>query len=252
MSTGVSGESAPTCWSAPLRLIHRTSPLHITKAHHLYAAARILAGWLAAEGQGSPELGSTSAAAAEAAAAANLCWLEDCIVRIICVLALDRFADFVSDQASYCSAWHVQYCRRLRCVIQVRNLHGDEVDVFRGTLSARSSDKGDAPAPDVSPWKRSGDAVLCGGRSGGRGQAVAPVRDVAAQALGAAVQPVPPPVLLALVRQVGILAGHHQWEVRHSGLLALKYIVAARPDATELLLAPVLAIAQEGLQVKPA
>lgn len=87
---------------------------------------------------------------------------------------------------------------------------------------------------------------------GGEWQVVAPVRDAAAQALGAAVQPVPPPVLLALVRQVGILAGYHQWEVRHSGLLALNYIVAARPDATELLLAPVLAIAQEGLQVKPA
>lgn len=82
-------------------------------------------------------------------------------------------------------------------------------------------------------------------------QVVAPVRDTAAQALGAAAQPLPAPVLLALVQQVAILAGHPQWEVRHSGLLALKYVVAARPDAAGLLLKPALDIAQTGLQVGP-
>jgi len=30
--------------------------------------------------------------------AANQLWLEDVAVRLICVLALDRFGDFVSDE----------------------------------------------------------------------------------------------------------------------------------------------------------
>ena len=36
----------------------------------------------------------------QAAAAAHSSWLQDCIIRLLCVLALDRFGDFVSDQAS--------------------------------------------------------------------------------------------------------------------------------------------------------
>jgi TATA-binding protein-associated factor len=34
----------------------------------------------------------------EAAACANAAWLEDVIMHLLCVLALDRFADYVSDQ----------------------------------------------------------------------------------------------------------------------------------------------------------
>lgn len=34
----------------------------------------------------------------EAAACANAAWLEDMIMHLLCVLALDRFADYVSDQ----------------------------------------------------------------------------------------------------------------------------------------------------------
>ena len=30
---------------------------------------------------------------------ANRAWIEDCIVHLLCVLALDRFGDYVSDQA---------------------------------------------------------------------------------------------------------------------------------------------------------
>jgi hypothetical protein len=36
----------------------------------------------------------------EAAACANAAWLEDVIMHLLCVLALDRFADYVSDQVS--------------------------------------------------------------------------------------------------------------------------------------------------------
>jgi hypothetical protein len=34
----------------------------------------------------------------EAAAISNAAWLEDVVVHLLCVLALDRFADYVSDQ----------------------------------------------------------------------------------------------------------------------------------------------------------
>jgi hypothetical protein len=35
------------------------------------------------------------------AASANLEWLEACAVHLLCVLALDRFADYVSDQVRH-------------------------------------------------------------------------------------------------------------------------------------------------------
>lgn len=35
-----------------------------------------------------------------AASTANAAWLEDVVVHLLCVLALDRFADYVSDQVS--------------------------------------------------------------------------------------------------------------------------------------------------------
>lgn len=57
------------------------------------------AGWMAPGGSGKPRLLGVTAADAAAAAAANAAWLEDCVVRLLCVLALDRFGDFVSDQA---------------------------------------------------------------------------------------------------------------------------------------------------------
>jgi hypothetical protein len=39
-----------------------------------------------------------TADAFEAACCANAAWLEDVIMHLLCVLALDRFADYVSDQ----------------------------------------------------------------------------------------------------------------------------------------------------------
>ncbi len=39
-----------------------------------------------------------TAAHAAAAAQSNATWLEDCVIRLMCVLALDRFGDFVGDQ----------------------------------------------------------------------------------------------------------------------------------------------------------
>lgn len=44
------------------------------------------------------QLGAVSASQAEAAAVANAAWLDDVVGHLLAVLALDRFADYVSDQ----------------------------------------------------------------------------------------------------------------------------------------------------------
>ena len=46
-------------------------------------------------------LGSVSAAHVAAAAAAHRRWLEDVILHLLCVLALDRFGDYGSDQVRW-------------------------------------------------------------------------------------------------------------------------------------------------------
>lgn len=98
-------------------------------------------------------------------------WLEDVAIRLLCVFALDRFADFVSDQ------------------------------------------------------------VVC------------PVRETCSQTLGVVLQYMtPPPVkkvhenLLKLINQNDeSFGGRSIWEVRHAGLLGLKYTVAVRKDLVEML-----------------
>ena len=81
-------------------------------------------------------------------------------------------------------------------------------------------------------------------------QAVAPVRETAAQALGAAVQALSAESLRVLLGQLQTLARSEQWEVRHSGLLALNYVIAARPDTAAQLLSLAVNIAAAGLQVQ--
>lgn len=185
--------------------LHISETLQRESSHHACCT-----GWVASEGSGKPRLAPVTPEAAAAAAVANAGWLEDCIIRIVCVLALDRFADFVSDQAS--------------------------------TLEPNK------------PWTRTpcnyiySDAV-CDQAFAGNAQVVAPVRETAAQALGAAVQPLSVDALRVLLSQLQTLACNEQWEVRHSGLLALKYVVAARPDAAAQLLPLALSIAEAGLQV---
>ena len=58
----------------------------------------IHAGWLMQGGEGTPVLSSVTAADAASAAQLNKAWLEDCSARLLCVLALDRFGDYVSDK----------------------------------------------------------------------------------------------------------------------------------------------------------
>ena len=49
-------------------------------------------------GEGPPSLISVARRDAAHAAEANTAWLEDCSARLLCVLALDRFGDYVSDK----------------------------------------------------------------------------------------------------------------------------------------------------------
>eukprot|EP00887_Chlorella_sp_A99_P001519 scaffold8.g1519.t1 len=115
------------------------------------------AGWSAPGGSGRLALGPVSPADAAGAAAANRTWLEDCASHLLCVLALDRFGDYLSDQV------------------------------------------------------------------------VAPVRETAAQALGAAARALPRPALLAAVAALQAMGGCQQsWEARHGALLGLKYVLAGR------------------------
>ncbi|XP_075699360.1 TATA-binding protein-associated factor 172 isoform X4 [Rhinoderma darwinii] len=103
-------------------------------------------------------------------------WLEDVAIRLLCVFALDRFGDFVSDEV------------------------------------------------------------------------VAPVRETCAQTLG---------VVLKHMNEIGVhntvkillrLLTQEQWEVRHGGLLGIKYALAIRQDLIKTLLPKALPAIIEGLQ----
>ena len=61
----------------------------------------------------------------------NQQWLEDAAIRMVCVFALDRFADFVSDQVrlSTNDKWHVH-----RCAGVVLYNFGPIQNVFEQTL----------------------------------------------------------------------------------------------------------------------
>lgn len=83
-------------------------------------------------------------------------WLKDMSLRLLCVLSLDRFGDFVSDQV------------------------------------------------------------------------VAPVRETCAQVLGAIIKLMKKSSVEGVVRIVIQLLDQNEWEARHGGLLALKYILAVR------------------------
>ncbi len=93
-------------------------------------------GW-AAGGTGKLALGAVSEADVAAAAAANTGWLEDCAIHLLCVLALDRFGDFVSDQvggggvevgcSAACSAAKKDRPQALACHTTAVNSAGDSM-----------------------------------------------------------------------------------------------------------------------------
>lgn len=79
-------------------------------------------GWAAKEGSGLMKLELVSPQAAAEAWRGNQRWLEDCITKLLCVLGLDRFGDFTSEQVGrlmltsscmYVATWdHQRKCRQ--------------------------------------------------------------------------------------------------------------------------------------------
>ncbi|XP_041362673.1 TATA-binding protein-associated factor 172-like isoform X2 [Gigantopelta aegis] len=98
----------------------------------------------------------------------NQVWLSDLSLRLLCVLALDRFGDFVSDEV------------------------------------------------------------------------VAPVRETCAQTLGVIVKYLDIDGVHGVLGVLLQLLSQNRWEVRHGGLLSLKYLLAVRRDLTDRLLPLVL------------
>jgi TATA-binding protein-associated factor len=158
-----------------LREILRT---HASAAGVIAPVAADPGGYSLPSGAGPLTLGVAMTADAVAAREANLGWLEDCAVHLLCVLALDRFGDFVSDQV------------------------------------------------------------------------VAPVRETAAQALGLVARPLPAGSTRNAIAALSRLASCDEWEVRHGGLLGLKYVMAAKETLEPELLGAVLPAAVIGLQDK--
>ncbi|XP_029306426.1 TATA-binding protein-associated factor 172 [Cottoperca gobio] len=103
-------------------------------------------------------------------------WIEDLVIRLLCVFALDRFGDFVSDEV------------------------------------------------------------------------VAPVRETCAQALGVALRHMNETGVSMIVDVLLKLLKEDQWEVRHGGLLGIKYALAVRQDLISVLLPRVLPAITVGLQ----
>uniref|UniRef100_A0A182N4Z9 TATA-binding protein-associated factor 172 n=1 Tax=Anopheles dirus TaxID=7168 RepID=A0A182N4Z9_9DIPT len=91
-------------------------------------------------------------------------WLEDATLRLLCVLALDRFGDFVSDQV------------------------------------------------------------------------VAPVRETCAQVLGTVLRQLPLPKVHQTVAILLTFVKQKEWEVRHGGLLGIKYMLVVREDLVQTFL----------------
>ncbi|KAM9476591.1 TATA-binding protein-associated factor 172 isoform 2-T2 [Clarias gariepinus] len=121
---------------------------------------------------GGKMVGSTS----EQLAQQHQDWLEDLVIRLLCVFALDRFGDFVSDEV------------------------------------------------------------------------VAPVRETCAQTLGVALKHMTECGVTMTVDVLLKLLTEDQWEVRHGGLLGIKYALAIRQDLISQLLPRVLPAITEGLQ----
>lgn len=79
-------------------------------------------------------------------------------------------------------------------------------------------------------------------------QVVVPVRETAAQALAAVIQPVDVNSLKCILNILQALKRHDNWHVRHGAFTGIKYVLASRPEAAEELLPLTLPALLEGLQ----
>ncbi|KAL6054603.1 TATA-binding protein-associated factor [Balamuthia mandrillaris] len=71
-------------------------------------------------------------------------------------------------------------------------------------------------------------------------QVIAPVRETCAQALGAFLKHISADSVYPIIQVLLTLAQRSEWEVRHGGILGLKYVIAIRTDLVETILPRVL------------
>ena len=78
---------------------------------------------------------------------------------------------------------------------------------------------------------------------------MAPVRETAAQALGAATRACSSAQKLCVLQNLRALTQHSEWQVRQAGFLGLKYLLAAQKGGLGGLLQESYNLAMAGLQV---
>lgn len=76
---------------------------------------------------------------------------------------------------------------------------------------------------------------------------VAPVREAGARALGATSKHMVPTAVAKVLEMLLVLQRHAHWQVRHGGLLGVKYLILIRPDMVDSLLDQVLPVITTGL-----
>ena len=81
----------------------------------------------------------------------------------------------------------------------------------------------------------------------GSDQVIAPVRNTCAQALGTVVKHMDTAAVTSVLGVLLLLQGNEHWEVRHGGLLGVKYLVAVRADLVETMLDSLLPVIIAGL-----
>ena len=79
-------------------------------------------------------------------------------------------------------------------------------------------------------------------------QVVAPVRETCAQTLGVVVKHMKPAAVTSILNILLTLQAQREWQVRHGGLLGIKYLLAVRKDMTNQLLPLVLSPLIGGLE----
>ena len=80
-------------------------------------------------------------------------------------------------------------------------------------------------------------------------QVTAPVRETAAQALGALSRALTPVQTMCTLQHIQLLTQHRDWSVRHAGYLGLKYLCAAQQIQPPEMLSASQRMALGGLQV---
>eukprot|EP00798_Chlamydomonas_sp_ICE-L_P022199 gene22199-29259_t len=210
-------------------------------------------GWCVPGGIGKRTLGPVTASELAAAKDSNRLWLEDAIVLLLCVLALDRFGDFGSDQGIGKRTLRPVSASELAAAKDSNRLWLEDAIVLLLCVLALDRFGDFGSEQHTLPSTPSGKHRLCVLALDhfvdfGSDQVTAPVRETAAQALGVSLQPLGVKAAEAVLQHLRQLQGQPEWDVRYGGYLGLKYAMAGRPDLAPMLLQGALPALMAGLQ----